>query len=115
MATFDYVRSRKTADRLIAKYGRAGKIRKVSAGTGGKAWDPSSQSGGNDGDYDCTLVDLDRLFVDRAGTLIEERRGRVLIAACGLKATPLAQDQIGIGGVFLPITQIVPLSPGGTV
>lgn len=116
MAAFNYDRSRASADRLIAKFGQAGFIRRSTPGTtgGGDPWYPVSMTGGASADYACTVVVLDYSAGERDGTLIRVEDRKVLIAVGSLEIEPAPQDQIVLGGVAHPIIDVKPLNPGGT-
>jgi hypothetical protein len=111
MTTFNYTRSRATADRLITRFGQAGAIRRNTAGDG-DPWEPGA---GTDTDHSVQLAVIDYTSRDRDGTLIQQSDRRVLISAQGLAITPTSGDQVVIGGQAYAIIDVKPLEPGGTV
>lgn len=110
MASFDYTKTRATAGRLIAKFGRTAQLRRYAASTGFDA---------DDREYD--EVDVSMVAVSYAkGELPESMivRGgrRVLIAAEGLSGEVLLSDKLVIGGVEHELHEpLMPLDPAGTV
>lgn len=111
MASFDYARPRATADRLIAKFGQAGAIRRTTAG-GGDPWSPTP---GTTTDHACTLVVTEYSVREREGTLIQARDKKVLVATEGLNIEPTEADQIVVQGQAMEIIDVAPLAPGGDV
>lgn len=111
MSTFDYTRSRAAADRLIARFGQAGAVRRSGAPSG----DPWNPVPGEPTDHTCTLVVLDYTSMEIDGTLIRATDRKVLVAAGGLAVEPSAADRIVIAGTALEIVRVAPLAPGGTV
>jgi hypothetical protein len=106
MATFDYTRSRATAERLIAKFGMAGAIRRQT--NSGPAYDPTTI----DTDYPCTLVVLEYDDSKIDGTLIRRTDKLIYLSTQGLSITPADSDRI-IAGEEFSIANIKPLSPAG--
>ncbi|WP_146617680.1 hypothetical protein [Rhodoplanes serenus] len=111
MSAFDYARSRATADRLIARFGQSGAIRRAGAPSG----DPWNPTAGESTDHPCALVVLAYDTREIDGTLIRSSDRKVLVAAGGLAVEPTAADRIVIGGTALEIVRVAPLAPGGTV
>ena len=111
MPAFDYTRSRATADRLIARFGQAGAVRRSGAPSG----DPWNPVPGSPTDHPCTLVDLDYTAREIDGTLIRATDRKVLVAAGGLAVEPSVADRIVIAGTALEIVRVSPLAPGGTI
>lgn len=109
MATFDYSRARSTAERLIAKFGQAGAIRRVTSS--GPAYDPVQTTT----DHACKLVDLDVDEQTIDGTLIMRDDRLVYLSTAGLSIAPELSDKVVIGGVEHAIMNIKPLSPAGVV
>lgn len=109
MAGFDYDKSRATAERLIAKFGQQGSLRRIV--NSGPGYDPI-QAGE---DFACMLVDLDHSQAHVGDTLIERGDRMVYLSTAGLSITPTLADRLLIGGVEHAIVDIQPLSPGGTV
>lgn len=124
MTGFDYGRSRAAADRLIARFGQSGAIRRTTT-TGGDPFDP----GGGETtvmDYPCTLVVTDFSLRERESTLVGATDKKVLIATDGIvipalpnqpnsENAPVASDQVVVQNRAHEIVRIDPLSPGGTV
>lgn len=106
--TFDYSRSRATADRLIKRFGQTGAIRRTT--TGGDPWDTIT----TETDYDCTLVVLDYRQSNIDGTLIQQNDKHVLVSAVGLEIEPNTSDKLVLAGQPLQIIKASPLAPGGT-
>lgn len=108
MATFDYARTRATADRLITKFGQAAIIRRIT-GTSGEAWDPSV----TETDYDCVVAVTGFQKIEsgnvQAGDKIIE------VSAVGLDVEPTPKDKIVIDGAVHAIIRVEPLNPGGTI
>lgn len=107
MATFDYAKSRATAERLIAKFGMAGTIRRsVSSGP---SYDPVI----TDVDYACQLVVLEIDLSKVDGTLIQKGDRMVYVSTAGLSIQIVESDKVVIGGKEHAIRQCKPLSPAG--
>lgn len=109
MDAFDYGKTRATAERLIAKFGQRGSLRRVV--NSGPDYDPVQTSE----DFLCSLVDLDQSQVHVADTLVQRGDRMVYLSTEGLSITPTLPDKVLIGGVEYAIVDIQPLSPGGTV
>ncbi|BAQ18315.1 hypothetical protein [Methyloceanibacter caenitepidi] len=115
MATFDYAKSEATAQRLIAKFGQAGAIRRVTGSNDpGTPWDPSDDTETTT-DYDCTLVVLEYGKMEVDGTLILATDRKVLVSTAGMTVEPLVSDKLVIGSDVYEIVTVKPLNPGGTV
>jgi hypothetical protein len=106
MATFDYARSRSTAEQLIAKFGMAGSIRRQT--NTGSSYDPVTI----DTDYPCTLVVLEYEDGKIDGTLIRRTDKLIYLSTQGLTITPTEADLI-IADQTFSIANIKPLSPAG--
>lgn len=114
-AAFDYARARRTADRLITKFGQPGAIRRGAGSSGGdrtNSLTPAPGAAGDPVDYPCTLVVLDYTAQERAGSLIEQTDRKVLIAAKGLAIEPTNDDALVVGGDEYQIVTVMPLAPG---
>lgn len=111
MQSFDYARSRSSADRLIERFGQAGAIRRTGAATG-DAWNPTPSA---PADHPCTLVVDDYEAGEIDGSLIRQTDRKVLVSAEGLGIEPTAADRLVIGGSAMEIVNVRPLSPGGVV
>lgn len=107
MPTFDYARARATAEKLIAKFGQAGVIRRVT--TSGPDYDPIISTE----DHACTLVDLDYDERQIDGTLIMRGDRMVYLSTKGLSIRPELSDKVVIGDVEHAIKNVMPLAPGG--
>lgn len=108
MAQFDYARARATAERLIARFGQAGVIRRVVKS--GTSYDPVLTPT----DHACTLVDLDYAERNIDGALIKRGDRMVYLSTSGLAIRPELSDKVVIGGVEHAIQNVMPLAPGGT-
>ena len=109
MAGFDYTRSRRTAVRLIKKFGQRGAIRRATLS--GPAYDPVE----TDLDHPCTLVDLDIDERSIDGTLVLHGDRTVYLSTEGPAIEPLRTDKVVIGGNPHTILVVRPLQPGGLI
>ncbi len=109
MATFDYARSRATAERLIAKFGTTGAIRR--AVTSGPAYDPEI----TETDYPCTLVTLEYDDAKVDGTMIRKTDKLIYVSTAGLGITLAESDKVVAAGEAYAIENLKPLSPAGIV
>lgn len=109
MAAFDYGKARATAERLIAKFGQKGILRRITST--GPDYDPVQTSE----DFACSLVDLDHSQAHIGDTLIQRGDRIIYLSTEGLSIMPTLADKVLIGGVEHAIVDIQPLSPGGTV
>lgn len=109
MAAFDYDNARTTAERLIAKFGQKGTLRRITST--GPDYDPVQTSE----DFACSLVDLDQSQAHVGDTLIQRGDRMVYLSTEGLSIAPTLADRLLIGGTEHSIVDIQPLSPGGTV
>ena len=107
MAGFDYARARATAERLIAKFGTAGAIRR--AVKTGPDYDPEI----TETDYPCTLVILEIDISKIDGTLIQQGDRMVYVSTKGLTIEVTVSDKLIIAGKEHAIKQCRPLSPAG--
>lgn len=115
MTAFDYSRSVATAKRLIARFGKAGAIRRTSyTDSAGTPWDTSDDVV-NVTDHTVTLVVTDYALRERDNTLIGATDRRVLISTDGLAITPTSADLVVVDGAAHEIVRISPLQPGSTV
>ena len=109
MAGFDYSRSRATAERLIARFGMPGAIRRaVPTGT---SYDPDLA----DTDYACQLVVMNYEDREVDGTLILASDKKIYASTAGLPITLERSDKIVASGVAYSIEKLKPLSPGGVI
>ncbi len=109
MASFDYARSRATAERLIAKFGTAGAIRR--AVKTGPDYDPEI----TETDYPCTLVTLEYDDRDIDGTLVLSTDKKIYVSTQGLSITIEKSDRVIADGKAYVIERLKPLSPAGIV
>lgn len=109
MTKFDYTKSRATAEKLIAKFGQTGTLRRETASS--TAYDPTITTN----DYTVTLVDLDYDETQLSGTLITRGDRLVYLSTIGLAIVPANGDKILIGGVEHAILDVKPLQPSGTI
>lgn len=110
MAPFDYLRSRATADRLIAKFGQSGTLsRPVFTGP---AHNPTP---GEPLNYPATFAVLEYEGNEIDGSRILATDKKVLLAKKGLIVEPATSDKLVIGGVAHSIVRVEPLSPGGVI
>lgn len=109
MATFDYAKSRATAERLIARFGTAGAIRRTVQS--GPSYDPVL----TDTDYPCTLVTLEYDDRDIDGTLVRTTDKKIYVSTAGLAITLDKSDKVIAGGEVYAIENLKPLSPAGIV
>lgn len=107
MATFDYARARATAERLIAKFGTTGAIRRTV--TSGPDYDPEII----ETDYPCTLVILEIDISKIDGTLIQQGDRMVYVSTKGLTIEVTVSDKLVIAEKEHVIKQCRPLSPAG--
>jgi hypothetical protein len=111
--TFDYTKSLATADRLLAKFGQAVALRRVTLS--GPSWDPVSTPA----DYVTVAAVIDYTAQQRqdASILVSDRR--VLVSAGPLTALGVAAiipgDTLVIGGVEVPVVISKPVNPAGVV
>lgn len=110
MSAFDYARSKATADRLIARFGQAGTLRRPTST--GAAYNPTP---GAPEDHAVTIVVLDYKDTEVDGTRIRATDKRVLLARSDLAIAPALSDQLFIGYEPHALIEVQPLSPGGTV
>lgn len=107
--SYNYPNIRATAERLIARFGQAGTIVRVT--NSGDAWSPTQ----SEESHAVTLVDLDYSDVAVDGTLIKRTDRMVYVSTAGVTITPGIADKITIGGVAHEVVTVKPLSPGGVV
>lgn len=109
MTAYDYSKPEATAQRLIARFGRAGAIRRTA--DSGDAWNPTQSAT----DYDCTLVVTDYSLYERASGLIGATDRKVLVSTDGVSISPTSADKLVIGSNVYEIKRVDPLEPGDTV
>lgn len=114
----DYNRTKKTADRLITKYGKENKAILRRYGSSGPAYDPTITGPQN---YNVTVVVLSYSNWELGDGRVLSSDKKVLLSVGKLAIEPLPSDQLLIGGIIHNIVGpkegngIKPLSPGGTV
>lgn len=109
MAGFDYARSRAAAERLIARFGTSGAIRRsVNAGP---SYDPEV----TDTDYPCRLVVLEYSDTNIDGTLIRGTDKQIYISTADVAITLTKSDKVIVDGEEYGIERLKPLRPGGLV
>lgn len=117
MAGFNYARARRTADRLIARFGGPGELRRSSEPndgdmTNGQTPEPDE---GSDESHPCTLVVVDYTDQERAASLVAQNDRRALIATKGLTIRPDESFSLVLFADPEPfqIVSCKPLSPAG--
>lgn len=116
--TFDYARARRTANRLITRFGGPGELRRSAEPNDGDSTNSLTPhpSEGADERYACTLVVVDYTDEERAGSLIAQNDRRALIATKGLTIRPDESFALVLFADPEPfqIVSCKPLSPAGT-
>lgn len=107
MATFDYGRSRAVAERLIARFGMTGAIRRSTQS--GPSYDPVV----TDTDYACQLVDMKIDLSKVDGTLILASDRMIYLSTQGLTIEVTVSDKLVIAEKEHVIKVCKPLSPAG--
>lgn len=118
MSTFDYARSKKSADRLVAKFGQVVSLRRIER-VGGVPWDPTS--GTLTAVYYTTkaaIVEFEQNEIDGTAILATDRKA--IMAVGDLTITPTTTDTFVIGdgsdeAEGSTIVRVMPVNPGGTV
>lgn len=110
MATFNYARSKQTAERLIKRFGQSASLKLTTPGDG-PAYNPGEPTVTT---YPCTLAIFDYRNSERDGTLIRAGDKLVYLSTEGLSVTPETSDHLVIGGLDHSIVEVQPLSPAGT-
>ncbi|UYW34473.1 hypothetical protein [Methylorubrum extorquens] len=118
MAGFNYARARRTADRLITRFGGPGELRRDAEPndgdmTNGLTPEPGAAS---DEKHPCTLVVVDYSDEERKDSLITQGDRRALIATKGLTVRPDESFSLVLFADPEPyqIVSCKPLSPAGT-
>lgn len=109
MATFDYAKFRATAERLIARFGTVGAIRRTVQS--GPSYDPVL----TDTDYPCALVTLEYDDAKVDGTLIRKTDKMIYVSTAGLSIALAESDKVVAAGEVYAIENLKPLSPAGIV
>lgn len=107
--TFDYAKSRTTAERLIKRFGQSATLTQTASS--GPSYDPVQTTT----DHECTLAVLSYNDSDIDGTLVQQGDKVVYLSAEGLSVVPTKDDRLKIGGEVHEIIYLMPLSPAGTV
>lgn len=108
MANPLYARLQATAERLIAKFGMAGTIVRMTR-TGGPDYDPTLEPVS----HPCQLVELKIDLSKIDGTLIQAGDRMVYVSTQGLTIEVTASDKLVIAGKEHVIKICKPLSPAG--
>jgi len=113
VTTFNYARPLASANRLIAKFGQLGAIRRAGEPTG-PDYDPTP---GVDVDHDAHMAVLDYDSRDVDGTRILATDKYVLVAVGTLPIEIGLSDKVveADGTVYSIVPPLKPLSPAGTV
>lgn len=113
MTAFNYARPLASANRLIAKFGQLGAIRRVGEGTGPE-WDPTP---GSAVDHDAFMAVLDYDSTDVDGTRILATDKYVLVAVGNLPIEIGLSDKVveADGTVYSIVPPLKPLKPAGTI
>lgn len=109
MTTFNYARTRATAERLIERFGQTGALRRTTSDS--DPFNPAQTTA----DHVCTFAVLDYAKRDVDGTLIKQTDQMVYLSTSGLAIAPETTDRLVVGGTALTIVSVKPLSPAGTV
>jgi hypothetical protein len=111
-----YTDMRATADEMLREFGQSGFLRRVTGGTGGDPWNPSSQTGGSTTDYPVTIAPMTISTFDRNASLIQQGKDTVLMSAEGLDVVPSDKDRLVYAdGSEHEIADVRPTAPSGTV
>lgn len=107
MTAFNYTRTRATAERLIARFGQTGALRRMVSDN--DPFNPELVPT----DYACTFAVLDYAKKDVDGTLIKQTDQMAYLSTAGLAITPETTDRLVVGGSPLTVVNVKPLSPAG--
>jgi hypothetical protein len=108
--SFDYGRSKATADRLIGRFGQAAALKRPNSS--GPAYAPVE---GTPTSYAVTVVVNDYRNAEIDGTRVQSGDKKVMMAKGSLAIEPTTSDTLVIGGKEHAIVEVRPLNPGGTV
>lgn len=108
MSAFDYSRSKATADRLLARFGQAGTLRRPTSS--GTSYNPTQ---GAPDDHACTFAVLDYANAEVDGSRVLATDKKALLAKGALTIEPKTSDKLLIGRVSHSIVRVEPLAPGG--
>lgn len=108
MAAYDYTRPRATADRMLARFGQTGALRRETRS--GPAYDPEISTE----DHACTFAveDYRAQEIDGSRVLVTDKRA--ILKAGGLAIVPTTSDKLVVAGVAHSIVRVETLAPGGT-
>ncbi len=109
MAQFNYARTRATAERLLARFGQTGALRRMVSNN--DPFNPELVPT----DYPCTFAVLDYAKKDVDGTLIKQTDQMVYLSTAGLSVPPETTDRLVVADSPLTVVNVKPLSPAGTV
>lgn len=107
--TFNYAKTRATAERLIAKFGQSATLVKSTAS--GTAYNPAL----TDASYSLTLVVMNYSQSEIDGTMIVRGDKKVYVSTSGLSVAPVVGDRLTIESIRHQVVRVMPLSPAGTV
>lgn len=107
--TFDYARSKATADRLIARFGQAAMVTRATAS--GPAYNPTPATPGNHG---CVFAEIEREIVEVEGSRVKQTKIKGLLAVGSLPIEPATSDKLVLTEGAFSLTEVNPLQPGGT-
>lgn len=110
MAAFDYAKPLATANRLIARFGQRGAIRRLTPGNG-PSYNPGQPTATN---YPADFAIVSFMAKEVDGTRILQSDRKALLSPGSLTITPTTADQIIIGGVVYSIQNVDVLAPAGT-
>lgn len=108
MPTFDYAKSKATAERLIARFGQNITLRQKGANTGTASKPVYATT-----DTVVVGLDLRKHVRDDPGNLVT-RKVRQLLVSTSAGVAPLKDDQVQLDGVWHTILDASPLNPAGT-
>lgn len=120
MTAFNYARTRATAERLIARFGQTGALRRTTSDN--DPFNPTQTTT----DHPCTFAILDYAKKDVDGTLIKQTDQVAYLSTAGLAISPETTDRLVVGGTWsgsplklngspMTVVNVKPLSPAGTV
>lgn len=111
MTAFDYARAKATADRLLARFGQEGSIKRPT--TTGPDYDPVP---GTPETYPATFAVMDYATNQIDGSRILANDRRVIMAKGGLTIEPLPSDRlVQADASEYAIVSVKPMSPAGAV
>ena len=110
MSVFDYARSKASADRLLARFGQTGAVRRTPQT--GTAYNPAD---GTPVNHTAVFAVIDYSNEDIDGTRVLATDKRVIMGVGTLTITPSTSDLLieASGGVY-KIVRVAPFDPAGT-